>query len=580
MKPWIRTFAVILLLGSLGMTSAVGAVELRAWFDRDTVQAGETVTLNVEASGRFSGQPDFTPLDRDFEQLGTSSSSAINVVNGATSTKQLWAVALAPKHEGRIEIAPIRMDGASAAPLVLTVLPAPAGASGHAGDEAFVEFALEPIAPYVQQQITATVKLYYAVALTDGRLDDPHADGLVVKKLGQDKPYQADRDGRRYQVVERHYALSAEHSGDLAIPALEFRGHAVAAAGPGGLFPTRGRPLGARSDAFVLHVRPRPETAGTGPWLPAQALDYRAEGLTAGTQAKVGEPLTLTLRLDATGLGFEQLPELALPPLDGAEVYPDKADTATRDDGTWLIGTRQRKFAIVPTRPGTLHIPALRLAWWDTVHDRAAEAVIPAVDLAVAPAAAATPPAASGTPAERLASPAPADVATATTTAAASPEPWRTLALASLGLWLASAAFLAVRTARRHRSKSPVAHAARDEPPRAREAKAAFLAACRANDAAAATAALLRWAEAEGRPCLSLGELAARLTAPEQQAAIAGLQRQRFAGEESPAGLERLSAAFANGFSRERSEAPAADESPLPALYAGRQPTRGTRHAG
>ena len=38
--------------------------------------------------------------------------------------------------------------------------------------------------------------------------------------------------------------------------------------------------------------------------------------------------------------GFEQLPELQLEKPDGTDIYADKAETQTRDDGTWLYGER------------------------------------------------------------------------------------------------------------------------------------------------------------------------------------------------------------------------------------------------
>ena len=102
-----------------------------------------------------------------------------------------------------------------------------AGAGGKTGDDVYIEAAVEPRAPYVQQQVSLTVKLYFAVNLTDGSLDEPQVDGLVVRKLGQDANYAADVGGRRYRVLERHYALLPEKSGAVSLPPIAFRGHAM-----------------------------------------------------------------------------------------------------------------------------------------------------------------------------------------------------------------------------------------------------------------------------------------------------------------------------------------------------------------
>ena len=113
-------------------------------------------------------------------------------------------------------------------------------------------------------------------------------------------------------------------------------------------------------------------------------MTLAAEGLNPGATARVGEPLTLTLRLKAVGLGFEQLPELNLPKIDGADIYPDKATTQNRDAGDVVTGERERKFAIVPNRSGPLTIPSIGIGWWDVVHDRAETASVPDVTLDVA----------------------------------------------------------------------------------------------------------------------------------------------------------------------------------------------------
>ena len=232
----------------------------------------------------------------------------------------------------------------------------------------FLEVTAEPLTPYVQQQVRYTVKLYFSFGLTDGNLSEPQADGIVVQRLGQDKSYLATVGDRRYHVMERHYALTPEKSGALELPALAFRGNALDAADPTGFF-SRPRTISARSDAVQLQVRPKPATWTSDPWLPAESMLLKDDS-ELPTEIRVGDPVTRTIRLQAQGLGFEQLPELNLSAPEGAEIYPDKPDTRTRDDGTWLYGERVRKFAFVPTKPGTLTIPGMSVSWWDTAHDR------------------------------------------------------------------------------------------------------------------------------------------------------------------------------------------------------------------
>ncbi|HEX7112364.1 MAG TPA: BatD family protein [Mizugakiibacter sp.] len=575
-----RLLAALSLLCVLAVPYA-RAASVRAFLDRDTARLGETVTLNVESDGAGSNAPDFGALARDFDVRGRSSSRDVSIVNGHTTTRTLWAVALQPKRAGTLSIPALQVDGARTQPLTLTVLPAPTGAEGQAGDAVFIESSVEPLAPYVDQQVLYTLRLYYAPNLTDGDLDEPHADGVDVRRLGDDLHYTAERAGRMYHVVERRYALLPRKAGALTLPGIGFRGRALAL--DNGAFFADSQPVAARSQALQIDVRPPPADASR-PWLPAQSLSLEAEGWPADGRLRAGEPLTLTLTLKATGLPFEALPALTLPTLDGAEVYPDKPQDNTRDDGHWLVGTRVLKFAIVPTHAGTLALPAITVQWWDAQHDLAALARIPARSLQVLPAV--------GAPAASPAAPAPKTAPSAPTDAAARPTPrlekaapvipaaalraggvWRVVALISLALWLLSAlAALGLWAWRRRgkvRRKGNPATGAMDRAALRR----ACLDAARTGDLRGAEAALLVWARRERPTLRGADALAGLLADPAQREAWAALLRARYAGASAEGVGTRFAGAFARGivWPRDDRAKRVRDDAVLPPLYPGEQ---------
>jgi len=567
----IRLLALF-AVAALSICSTAQAAQVRAWLDRNSMQLGETATLNVEVSGNTSApQPDFSALQQDFNVLGTESSTSMNIINGQATAKLLWAVGLEPKRAGALTVPALTVAGAQTQPLTLTVAPA-AASSGKAGDEIFLDVSVEPKSPYVQQQVRVTVKLYYALNLTDGNLEDPHGDGLNARKLGQDASYTAEVEGRRYRVLERHFALAAEKSGTATMAPIVFRGHAVNPNDINSFF-TRGRTISARAEGVTFDVRPRPSNSGTDTWLPAQSLTLSTEGIDANAQAHVGEPLTLTLRLKAQGLAFEQLPELKLPKIDGADVYPDKETTVNRDDGTWQSGERTRKFAIVPNRTGPLTIPALSLSWWDTQHDRAASADLSAVSLTVATgagnaAAAVTPNAANSTNIQS-ATPAAAAPARAEQFGDGGAQWWRTLAFVAAGLWLLTlAAWFGWVFAKRHTAVAASAPAAPDAlaDTKTGAARKAFAGACKRNDAPSIARALLVWARSTGSPARTLGELASSLSDDEQRALLRELERHLYGAGADAFDGERAAAAFRGGFAFVQAAETKAS-SPLPPLY-------------
>lgn len=366
-RTWTLLATVMLLL-----TAGSVRAELRAWFDRSTVSMGETVTLNVEADG--SSEPDFSPLEQDFRIAGRSTSTQMQIINGAMARTNLWAVALEPLREGVISIAPLRVGNDRTGPLSLNVQPMARG-SAAAGDDVFLEVEVDTNTPYVQQQVAYVVRLFYAVSLLDGNLDEPAGDGLQVRRVGEDVNFSRQLGARRYNVVERRYAVSADHSGPLSLRPITFRGRV--AAGRYGSFFSQGNALTTGSETIQLDVRPAPAGAPM-PWLPARALKLADDASRLPAQARVGDALELTLEVEATGLSAEQIPELELPRIEGAEVYPDQETRENGDAGGRVTGKRTRRFAIVPQRAGTLELPERSLTWWNLDDDRAQRSILPA----------------------------------------------------------------------------------------------------------------------------------------------------------------------------------------------------------
>lgn len=525
----------------------------RAWLDRDSIRLGETVTLNVETDVRGGTEPDFSALDRDFRRLGTSSNTQLSFVNGRQHARTLWAVALEPLREGVIGIPAFDIGGERTEPLTLTVLPTPSGGSAAAGDDVFLEIEAEPAAPYVQQQVRYTVRLHYAVQILEGQIDEPQLQGLQARRLGNDITYTKNLAGRRYSVVERRYALTPEASGRIEIPGLLFRGRVLAGGTYGSLMSPRAN-VAARGNAVALDVRPRPASAAT-PWLPAQSLLLVDESPRMKSQLAVGEPITLTLRLRAQGLAAEQLPELELPRIEGAEIYPDQESSQTSDDGQFLHGERVRKFALVPTRPGPLRLPEVAIDWWNTDADRAERARLPAREWSVAGDATAV----SATPAAGDA-PLPSQAAQrgAATDAAAAWNfwPWATAAFALL--WIATLLW---------RRRAPVTTAAASSSQAAPPPPLSWREALAQTDPAALARALVRTARAGQPACRNLADIARRLDDPAQREAIDRLDRALYRGGDSAEAVAAVRLAFRGGPRWARTGANQAAADTLPPLY-------------
>jgi BatD DUF11 like domain len=549
----------LLLVPALGHAAVV-----QAMLDRSTVQLGQTVTLNLRISGDAVNlsPTDFDPLSKDFEVLNISPNFDLGVVNGTAMPEMVVGVALRPRHVGILQIPALNLAGGQTTPLQLQVNPPDPDTATVAHKDLFMEAQIEPGHGYVGQQLSYVVRLYFAPNINIESLDLPQLNGGEVGRIGDDLNYDAEREGRQYHVLERRYALIPQHAGHLEIPALHAQGESIDPNDPNSFFGAS-TPVAASAPAVTADIQAAPADWGKTAWLPARQLNLTLDGW-PGTQdqLRVGQPLNLTMNLQATGLPFEALPELSLPPLDGATVYPDKPVTGTRNDGQWIAGWRQQAFAIVPERAGTLTIPATTLKWWNVLTDRMEVAQIPAHSVTVLPAAGgvaashpATPAVASTTIA--AAAPAAAESTTAHTT------PWRWIALGSLGLWLLSGlAWLLWRRHPRSPSMTPPIPAQSS----ARQCQQAFLAAARGSDTAAQVHGLLAWARAERPTIQHLGELAQALGDARQRGAIATLQQRHYAGAPVQDADATLAQVFKSGFVW-RSVDGRDDNADLPPLY-------------
>lgn len=558
-----RGMLLLVLVGCAAAEQALAGVS--ASLDASRIASGDTVQLTLEHDGRTRGRPDLGPLQQDFDILGTSSSTMFQLINGSASEKTEVILTLAPKVTGNLTVPSLAWDGERTQPLSLTVTgPGNAARPGDSGAalaaRIFIETTAAPAHPYVEAAVHLTVRLFTSETLYHGDLELPDNSDVLVKQLGSDQDGTAERNGRSYEVVTRQYLLFPLHSGRLTLqgPVLDAEVALGEARSPfgnspfGGLFGGRLfsgvlrtiRPVRVHGDPIMLSVRPRPTAAAASYWLPARAVTLSAAWNPAQLTARAGDPVSLDLDLQATGLTAAQLPDVAsllsFPP--GLKAYPDqpKLDDATRNGA--LVGSRDQTIALMADSPGHYTIPALTVTWWDTQDDQPRTATLPARTLTILPAPgsnAAAPPAPAAQPGSNPTANrhAPAAVAARQPTPARSSSDWMWISIGLAVVWLATlGAWLGSRHRRKGLSSSAAASGRTPRPgsrssPDPSKERAAFRAACEADDPTAARAHLLAWAAAVwGASPAGVNAIAARIGDAAVAELLRDLDRACYAG--------------------------------------------------
>ena len=423
-------FAALLWLSSTPL-----AAKVVAELDRTRITAGETVTLVLTTDNPELGlDADFGPLGADFELLDRRSETQLSIVNGRQTAEVRLLLTLEPKRTGELEIPPMSFGGERTRRLTLRVDPAPEPEPG-APPPVFIEVEVSPQnGPYyVHGQFGLIVRVFYQQNLTEAAISQPEPGPASVRLL-QETPFQAVRAGERYRVLERRYAVFPERSGVLDIPPLRLSGRLVERRAGNVWQPAvRGRRIDVHSEPLQLTVEARPAAFSGAHWQPARDLQLTQQ-ISSADALRVGEPVTRTVIIDAVGLEENMIVEPPWPELENVRIYPDKPQGITRDDGEWVLGHKEFRYAVVPEQEGTLVLPELTVRWWDTQNHRERTAVLPAKTLQVAASNLVPSGAGAGGPAATTFP----DSAGSEGSFERQPDYWRGLTLLFAALWLAS----------------------------------------------------------------------------------------------------------------------------------------------
>ncbi|MBI6950151.1 BatD family protein [Pseudomonas koreensis] len=379
-----------LLLPLLLCTATAQAAELTASVDRSRLNSGETVELTLETSDVTQfGKPDLTPLEPLFEVRGTRQVNQLNTLNGDNRATTRWIITLLPKENGSVVIPPLQLGDVQSQPITVQVVESDTRAEKNNPNPVFIEVSLDQSSVYVQAQAILTLRIYHSVSLyDDSSLTPLQIADARIEQLGDMRTYEKDINGVRHGVIEMRYAIYPQHSGLLLIAPQTFSATLVdtqpsqdaTAQGP-----KPGKLLRVNSAEIALTVKPKPLTyPADAPWLPARSLSLSESWNPEPEHIQVGDSLTRSLTLKAEGLASSQLPALPGTEANGLRRYPDQPVLSNQSGERGLIGSREEREALVPSRSGSIELPTVDVVWWNTFEDHLEHTSLPARTLQVA----------------------------------------------------------------------------------------------------------------------------------------------------------------------------------------------------
>ena len=378
-------FYSLLFISTLA-TAIVQAANITVTSSRNPVAMDSSFHLIYEADSSVDDDPDFSPVYKDFDVLSSSQSTNMRSINGNWSLKKTWDLSLISKDIGRFTIPAINFGKDISPAIQITVTsstsPNQSSPKGQATIPAkiFLEGSVDKKTGWIQSQFIYSVRLFRTVNITGASLTEPETSDAdaIIQQLSEDR-YQSTRQGIRYEVIERRYAIFPQKSGILKIKPITFEGR-INATQPRSIFDQfrmSGQLKRLRSKTIEVTVKAAPKTINLQDWLPASEIQLIEEWSADIQNLKAGEPVTHTIMIAAEGLTGLQLPDLEFEDINGLKQYPDKPVIEDKKSSTGITGFKQLKVALIPAHAGTYTLPEIKLQWWNTKTSSKEIAIIP-----------------------------------------------------------------------------------------------------------------------------------------------------------------------------------------------------------
>ena len=508
-----RHSLLLIALTCLSLISgALHAANITARTDRNPVQMNESISLIFEATGSVDDDPDFSPLEKDFDIINQSQSSNISIINGSINRQKTWTLIIMPRQPGVFTIPSIEF-GKDSSPQLRLIVKAVSQSATTENQPFFTELKVDTQQTYVQGQIIVTQRIYSSSNIARYGFGEIKTSGpdKVIETIGDEKQYQTRLGTTPYLVIERSYALFPQASGTLEIePAMVEASVVTSSSNYNDPFRRNTTIKRARSEGHSITVKDVPASFRGKTWLPAAEVQLVEQWSDEDKQFKVGEPITRTLSIFADGLMGAQLPKIPLTEVDGLKQYPDKPVLNDNKKTDGIIGGRQEKVAIIPTRAGRFTLPAIELPWWNTKTGKREVAKLPAKIINVIGTA--TSSTSTGTP---VTAPSSQSLTTTTSdsrlqTSDSSSSAWMWISLLLALGWIITMVYFWLRL---HQQKVTVQIKSSLKAQSLNKAMKQLKSACQSNQPAACKDALLNWGQQlySDQQVTSLGQLA-RLT--------------------------------------------------------------------
>ena len=347
-------------------------LDIQADVDRTKITVNESVELTVTLSGG-EGIVDTSPI-KDFRVMSQGTSTRIQILNNHVSKKLTYNFRLVPARIGQLTIPalPVSSGGLivdKTRPMTVQVTKT-AGAAGAGNRDVFVTAEISNPAPYEGQQVTYIFRLFYAVSISNARLEKPAFSGFNAKEVEPARSFSTRISGREYNVTEVNFVLIPIRSGELTIePSVLACDVIRRTSGRNSIFndPFFGggqlEPGSFSAEPLTVTVKPLPHN-DTG--IPFSGLvgKFSMQAELENPEIAVGDSTTLALTIEGTG-NIIDAGEPQIVVSDAFKVYSDSPEEQITFSSTGYSGKKIFRKALVAVKDGTYTLGPVQVSYFD-----------------------------------------------------------------------------------------------------------------------------------------------------------------------------------------------------------------------
>ncbi len=367
-----------IILVFLLMFATASFAKITAQLNENEVSPGETFQLILtEDELSAQGIPDLTPLQQDFDIIGTERRVSQVISNGQVDSVSQWIIHLRAKDTGKFQIPEIQVGKNKSNPLTINVVsisnrqqPEGTDIQQHSSqDPVILSTTINTDTPYVQQQVIYSVKIFSKERIINSEYQPPQVNHALMVDLGKLPAHQQVINGIPYLVEELRYAIFPQQSGSITIRPPVFQ--AI-------IYDGRPEQVNATDKPIELKVKGIPSSYQAKNWLPASQVSLSERYEEPKAVLKQGDTLTREITIKAEGAPAQLLPELDTG-ADSPDInsYPEKISQRNAIKGNLIYGIAKRKITYLLNKSGKITLPEVRLHWFNTETQQEEDAVLP-----------------------------------------------------------------------------------------------------------------------------------------------------------------------------------------------------------